>query len=259
MRKLLTFGVWVIVAACGSTSVTTTETPTTTTTQAPITTTTVEVVTSGHQRLEAAFDANDATLLTLEEVNDEDLQAELARIERAARREADRAGNRLRGFRERVVAYWVDFWAEAPVPRDSLEGAQVRFVEEGILREIDFTLSQVESNVEAATRNAEYAARRAARDRLNEVEDRYYRCLAVSSTELEDDDWGTAEDIVTGCGTLLGLGPPEWPAHDWSCVRNAVEAVLLIRPDNYSVGESTAGYIGRAFECLGLEQPEFPD
>ena len=118
-----------------------------------------------------------------------------------------------------------------------------------MLREIDFALSSVESNVEMARRAAEFAARNAADDRLNEVTDGHWVCMAV------DEDSGASAEGVAACGALLALGPPEWPPYDWSCVHSDVLAVLSMRPDNYTpfAPDAVDAQVGRIFACLGLE------
>ena len=226
-------------------------TPTITTDSAAATSTTADAAATA---LEAAFAANEAALLALKEANDEALRAELARIDKASEREADDATDQLLGFRRRVVAFWADFWAESSVPRDSLEGFQLGvWPETAMLHEIDFALSQVESNVERAVSNAEYAAETAAMDRLNKVTVPYYGCMLAETA----DSWATAEDIA-GCGTLLEFdGSPEWPAHNWTCVRSNVEAVSSMRPDDdYTIGWNVEGQMGRLFGCLDLQLPD---
>lgn len=201
------------------------------------------------EAIEAARAEVAEALRALEDAAAKDLQAELARIEKAAENEAAEARALLVDFRGQVVAYWEDYWAEQQLPGDSLEATLVTFRESSMLREIDFALSSVGLNVESARLAAENAARRAADARLNKVTDRYYVCMAV------DEASGYSAEGVAACGMLVELGPPEWPPHDWTCVQRDVQAVLSMRPDDYTPFDADTGAqkIDRIFGCLGLE------
>ena len=225
-------------------------------TVATSTTTVITTTTDAAAAIEAVLAENEVTLVALEQANDEALRAELARIETAAEREAADATNRLLGFRRQVVAFWADFWVDPPVERDSLEGFLMGgWPETAMLQEIDFALSQVESNADTARRNAEFAAERAASDRLyKEVILPYAACL---DTAVEVG--ASVERFVAVCSPLLEFdGPPEWPSHDWSCVRSNVEAVLSMRPDDdYTPGARTEAVLERLFDCQGLQPPDW--
>ena len=204
--------------------------------------------------LGSALAANEATLAALEENYDEALRGELTRIERAAERETTNATNRLTSFRSQVVAFWADFWIDPPVSRDSLEGFELAvWPETAMLHEIDFALSQVEPNVETAASNAKYEAEQAASASFRAATTHYYGCLNAT---MSNSVWATAEDVA-GCGSLLEFDDPDWPAHDWSCVRDNVEAVLSMRPDDdYILGRNTEAQIARIFNCHGFELPD---
>ena len=205
--------------------------------------------TSPLEALEATRVEAAAALEALREAAAEDLQVELGRIATTAEAEAAEARALLSDFRGTVVAYWERHRVERQLPSDSLEATLAAHRERSMLGEIDVAISSVGSNVEAARFAAEKAARDAADDRLNEVTDGYYVCMAL------DEDSGASAAGVAACGALLVLGPPEWPAHDWGCVHRAVNAVVSMRPDNYTPFDPDAveAQIGRIFACTGRE------
>ncbi len=202
------------------------------------------------EALEAARVEAAAALEALREAAAEDLQVELGRIATAA--EAAEARALLSDFRGTVVAYWERHRVERQLPSDSLEATLAAHRERSMLGEIDFAISSVGSNVEGARFAAEKAARDAADDRLNKVTDVYYVCMAL------DEDSGASAAGVAACGALLVLGPSEWPGHDWGCVHRAVNAVVSMRPDNYTpfAPDAVEAQIGRIFACTGLELGE---
>ena len=201
------------------------------------------------EALEAARVEAAAALEALREAAAEDLQVELGRIATAAEAEAVEARAQLSDFRGQIVAYGERHRAEQQLPSDSLEATLAAHRERSMLREIDFAISSVGLNVEMARLAAENAARDAADDRLNKVTDDYYVCMAL------EEDSGASVGGVAACGALLVLGPPEWPTHDWGCVHRAVNAVVSMRPDNYTpfAPDAVEAQIGRIFACTGLE------
>lgn len=241
------------------------------TTRVPTTTTTTAATTVPAGDVEVA--RSDAAMAEreLQASADRSLRAELDRIEVAADDVAADARQRLVEFRGHIEDWWlIQFemvWADLNLPGDSssalrenlappipLEVGLAAFNARSMLNEIDYAIDQVSTNTETARDNAKYAARRFISDKLLGVQTEHSKCMLLAERA------GPTAEGINECSELLVLDGDQlrWPPYDWSCVHQAVLAVLALRPDTYDPMDPDAvgAEIGRIFACFDLELPE---